>query len=38
MFRLVLMLPTIAPTANAGADQSITLPINTVTLNGNGDR
>ena len=28
----------IPPTANAGTDQSITLPINTVSLNGNGNR
>ena len=28
----------IAPTANAGTDQSITLPINTVSLNGTGNR
>ncbi len=29
--------PNIAPTANAGADQIITLPTNTVTLNGTGN-
>ncbi len=28
--------PNIPPTANAGADQTITLPINSVTLNGSG--
>jgi hypothetical protein len=29
--------PNIAPTANAGADQTITLPTNSVTLNGSGN-
>jgi hypothetical protein len=29
--------PNIAPTANAGADQSITLPTNTVTVSGSGN-
>jgi beta-glucosidase-like glycosyl hydrolase len=28
--------PNVAPTANAGADKAITLPTNSVTLNGNG--
>ena len=30
------MLPNIPPTANAGTDQTITLPTNTVSLSGSG--
>jgi len=29
--------PNIAPTANAGSDKNITLPVNTTTLNGSGN-